>query len=315
MTPPRLTFFCELEAGPLQALFADPSVSGLLVALKASVSLGLLDLSAERAAVVCRLQEAGIPVIAWQLLPAEQGYWFNLDNAPQAAARYEAFREWTSAHGLRWDGVGLDIEPDLHELRRLLAGRWRRLLALLRRMRRGEQLRRAREAYEALITRIRADGYRVDTYQLPLIVDERQAGSTLLQRLLGAVDLPADREVLMLYSSFVRPHGAGLLESYGPHARSIGVGSTGGGVELPGAGAAPPLTWEELSGDLRRARRLCADLHVFSLEGCVRQGFLPRLRDFDWGGPAEAPKTTTRRMKLMRRAGGWVLRACALLLR
>jgi hypothetical protein len=315
MTPARLTFFCELEAEPLRELFADPAVMEHLVGLKASVSLGLLDLGAERASVVRRLHAAGIPVIAWQLLPAEQGYWFNLDNAPQAAARYEAFREWTAAHGLRWDGVGLDIEPDLHELRRLLAGRWRQLLALLRRLRQRERLRRAREAYEALIARIRADGYRVDTYQLPLIVDERQAGSTLLQRLLGVVDLPAEREVLMLYSSFVRPHGAGLLESYGPQARSIGVGSTGGGVELPGAGAAPPLSWEELSGDLRRARRLCADLHVFSLEGCVRQGFLPQLRAFDWSGPEEAPKTTTRRMKLMRRAGGAVLRALSLLLR
>jgi hypothetical protein len=311
-SPPRLTFFCELEVEPLQALFADPAVCVYLVELKASVSLGLLDLSAERAAVVRQLHAVGIPVIAWQLLPAEQGYWFNLDNAPQAAARYEAFREWTSTHGLRWDGVGLDIEPDLHELRRLLAGGWRQRFALLRRLRQGERLRWAREAYEALITRIRADGYRVDTYQLPLIVDERQAGSTLLQRLLGVVDLPADREVLMLYSSFVRPHGAGLLESYGPQARSIGVGSTGGGVVLPGAGAAPPLSWDEFTGDLRRARRLCEDLHVFSLEGCVRQGFLPRLRAFDWSGPEEAPKTPTRRMRLMRRVGGWVLRACAL---
>jgi hypothetical protein len=185
----------------------------------------------------------------------------------------------------------------------------------LRRLWQRERLRRAREAYEALIARIRADGYRVDTYQLPLIVDERQAGSTLLQRLLGFVDLPAEREVLMLYTSFVRPHGPGLLESYGPQARSIGVGSTGGGVELPGAGAAPPLSWDELSGDLRRARRVCADLHVFSLEGCVRQGFLPRLRAFDWSRPEEAPKTTTRRMELMRRAGVTVLRALSLLLR
>jgi hypothetical protein len=311
MNPPRLTFFCELAAEPLQALFEDSSVLEHLGALQASVSLGLVDLSAARASVVQRLHAAGVPVIAWQLLPTEQGYWFNLDNAPQAQARYEAFRQWTAEHGLRWDGVGLDIEPDLAELRRLLAQRWRYVPALLRRLRRGEQLRQAREAYEALVARIRADGYRVDTYQLPLIVDEREAGSTLLQRLLGVVDLPADREVLMLYSSFVRPHGASLLESYGAQARSIGVGSTGGGVELPGAGAAPPLSWEEFSGDLRRARRLCADLHVFSLEGCVGQGFLTRLRDFDWSEPADAPKTKTRRMELMRRVARLGLRACA----
>ncbi|WP_224240077.1 hypothetical protein [Hyalangium gracile] len=314
MTPPRLTFFCELAAEPLQALFEEPAVLEHLVALKASVSLGLVDLAPERAGVVRRLHAAGIPVIAWQLLPTEQGYWFNLDNAPQAAARYAAFREWTAAHQLRWDGVGLDIEPDLHELRQLLSRRWRQLLVLLRRLRRGERLRQARDAYLALMARIREDGYRVDTYQLPLIVDERQAGSTLLQRLLGVVDLPADREVLMLYSSFVRPHGASLLESYAAQAGSVGVGSTGGGVELPGAGAAPPLSWEELSRDLLLARRRCADLHVFSLEGCVRQGFLPRLRTFDWSAPPEPAKTKTRRMELMRRVARAMSRACALLL-
>ncbi|WP_224367986.1 hypothetical protein [Hyalangium versicolor] len=309
MTPPRLTFYCELAAEPLQALFADPSVVEHLVALEASVSLGLLDLGAERAAVVHRLHEAGIPVIAWQLLPAEEGYWFNLDNASQAAARYTAFREWTATHQLRWDGVGLDIEPDLHELRQLLSRRWRQLLVLVRRLRRGERVRQAREAYLALVARIREDGYRVDTYQLPLIIDERQADSTLLQRLLGVVNLRADREVLMLYSSFVRPHGPGLLESYGPQAGSIGVGSTGGGVELPGAGAAPALTWEEFAQDLRQARRLCSDLHIFSLEGCVRQGFLPRLRDFDWSGMGEATPKGNRRLERMRQIAGVVLRA------
>jgi hypothetical protein len=316
MNPPRLTFFCELGAEPLRALFEEPTVLEHLRALQASVSLGLLDFSAERADVARRLGAAGVPVIAWQLLPAEQGYWFNLDNAPQAEARYAAFREWTAEHGLRWDGVGLDIEPDLHELRQWLAQRWRRLPSLLRRFGRGEQLRQAREAYGALVARIRADGHRVDAYQLPVIADERRAGSTLLQRLLGIVELPADREVLMLYSSFLRPHGPSVLESYGAQARSIGVGSTGGGVELPGAGAAPPLSWEELSRDLRLARRHCADLHVFSLEGCVRQGFLSRLRSFDWEGPVEEPrKARTRRMESMRRVAGGLLRVSAVLSR
>ncbi len=87
----------------------------------------------------------------------------------------------------------------------------------------------------------------MDTYQLPFIVDERRAGSTLLQRLVGVVDVPADREVLMLYSSFLRPHGAGALCSYGAQARSIALGSTGGGVELPGLIEVPPLSWDELA--------------------------------------------------------------------
>ena len=58
--PARLTFFCELEPGPLEALFADPSVIEHLLALRASVSLGLIDLGPERASVVGRLKSWNI---------------------------------------------------------------------------------------------------------------------------------------------------------------------------------------------------------------------------------------------------------------
>jgi hypothetical protein len=41
--------------------------------MQASISLGLLDLSPLRAAVVHKLNEAGIPVVAWLLLPVQEG--------------------------------------------------------------------------------------------------------------------------------------------------------------------------------------------------------------------------------------------------
>ena len=80
----RLIFGCELQTDELEDLFADPAVANTLVELGAGVSLGLVDLSAGRAEVIRQLNEAGIPVTAWQLLSKEQGYWFNADNAPQA---------------------------------------------------------------------------------------------------------------------------------------------------------------------------------------------------------------------------------------
>ena len=307
-SPTRLTFFCELEEGPLEALFADPAVVEHLVALRASVSLGMIDLGPAQASVVGRLNQAGVPVIAWQLLPKEHGYWFNQDNAAHAVARYEDFRVWTDRQRLRWDGVGLDIEPDIHDLQRMVASGWRMLPSLFPRLARGERLRKARAEYGALLARIRADGHRVDSYQFPFIVDERRTGATLLQRLTGVLDLPVDREVLMLYSSFVRPHGPGLLWSYGPEARSIGLGVTGGGVDVPELLAVPPLDWEEFARDLRLARRWTEDIHVYSLEGCVRQGFLARLRDFDWEKVAEEPPALAWRVKWLRRVAGLVLR-------
>jgi hypothetical protein len=311
MAQPRLTFFCELEADALQALFADSSVMDDLVALKASVSLGILDLSPERAAVVHRLNEAGIPVIAWQLLSEEQGYWFNLGNAPQAAACYADFKAWTDQHGLQWAGVGVDIEPDIREVQQLSADKWRLLSALLGRVFDTGRLRRAQADYGALVAHMRADGYRVDSYEFPLIVDERRAGSTLLQRVAGLVDVPVDREVFMLYTSFLRPRGPGALWSYAPDAQSVGVGSTGGGVQVAGIGDVPPLDWDEFSRDLRLARHWGDDVHVFSLEGCVRQGFLARLKAFDWDQPVTPPLEMAGQVERLRRVLRAVLWASA----
>jgi len=53
----------------------------------------------------------------------------------------------------------------------------------------------------------------------------------------------------------------------------------------------PYLTWEEFSTDLRLARRSGKPIYVFSLEGCVRQGFLARLITFDWQAEVNVPGT------------------------
>ena len=66
-----------------------------------------------------------------------------------------------------------------------------------------------------------------ESYQFPLIVDERSARATVLQRTFGLVDLVTDREVLMLYSSSMGTWGRHSLELC-PEADSVGVGITGG---------------------------------------------------------------------------------------
>ena len=311
MSKPSLTFFCELAAKPLAALFADPAVIEQLAAMKAGVSLGLVDLSDERAAVVRRLNAAGVPVTAWQLLPEAQGYWYNLGNAPQAIARYVDFTAWTEAHDLRWEAIGVDIEPDIREMGRLSAGEWAILPRLVRRLFDRERVERARRLYRGLIAEMRADGYEVEAYHLPFIVDERRAGSTLLQRLFGLIDLEVDREVLMLYSSFLRPHGAGALWTYAPAAEAIAVGSTGGGVTVGGADQVPPLGWDELARDLRLARQWSDALYVFSLEGAIRQGYLARLCDFEWERDVMLPLESAHKVGRVRKAGRAVLWASA----
>jgi len=287
MPQPRLTFACELEPALLQALFSDPAVVTDLLALHAGVSLGILDHSAERAEVVRCLNQAGIPLVAWLLLPKDEGYWFGLDNAPQAAGCYAAFKAWSAEQGLRWSGIGVDIETDYGQMQALMTGHRREVLShMLGWLLDNERLRRAQLAYGALLAQMRADGYTVESYQFPFIVDERAAGSTLVQRIFGIVDVPADREVLMLYSSFLGSAGPAFLWSYAADAGGAGVGSTGGGVES----ALPVLDWDGLARDLRLAYRRAPEVFVFSLEGCVRQGFLVRLGTFDWDAPLVAPE-------------------------
>jgi len=302
MPAPKLTFFCELEPEPLLSLI-DDSVIADLIELNADISLGILDLSRERAQVVRRLNQAGIPVIAWLLLPKEQGYWFNLYNASQALERYQDFIGWTDAEGLIWDGVGLDIEPDMREMTQLSKRDWSVLPEILRRMFDFRIQKDARLAYKYLIDQIQLDGYRVDSYQFPLIADERQAGSKFLQRLAGLIDIPVDREVWMLYTSFVRPNGAGFIASYSPEAQAVGIGSTGGGVELDfGETRLQPLTWAELARDLRLAWYWCDDLHIFSLEGCIEQDLIEPLKSFVWDEPIMMPYSSLARVDGWRRA-------------
>ena len=296
---PQLAFACELATEPLLALFSRQDVLDDLRGMHAAVSLSLIDLSSGRAEVVRKLNEIGIPVTAWLALPREQGYYISAANAPEASARFTAFEEWTRDYGLRWAGVGLDIEPSLQDFGAAMQGHWTRLaLELLRRCLDTEGVSRARNRYAALIGRIQADGYPVETYQFPFIADGRKVHSTLLERLFGIVDVRGGREALMTYTSFNRAIDSALIWAYGPEAQILVVGSTAGGPE---AGAKfAPLRWNELSRDALVASHFSRVVGVYSLEGCVHQGSLPRLRAMDWGQTVTIPAEARRKVIQLR---------------
>ncbi len=287
----QLTFFCELDGPHLKKLFESRFVYDDLKTLGASISLGILDFSKERVEIVRRFNQFGIPVTAWLLLPKEDGYWFNLENHARALQRYADFKAWTDTNKLEWSAIGLDIEPDFNQMTDAYFMRPRVLKKVLKRYISKAVLKQASLAYRKLAVTIKDDGYFLETYHFPLIVDERKARSTVAQRIGGLVDVPADREVLMLYSSMFQPIGNRLLWTYAEDAQAIGVGSTGGGVVMQGAKVQPPLNWEEFCTDLRLAWQTGKPVYVFSLEGCVEQNFLPRLVTFDPSGEVEHPKT------------------------
>jgi hypothetical protein len=274
--PAELTFACELRSPRLTALLSDGEVIDDLRRLKAGVAIATIDFSAERAAAVRKLSDAGIPVTAWLVLPEREGYFFDAENFAAAQKRFAEFQDWTKANHLRWAAVGLDIEPDIRELGHLAHGNgWNLLPVFMGRLFDYRQMRAARANYAGLLARIHAAGWQTQTYQFPFIADERAAGSTVLQRLVHLIDVKGDHEVLMLYSSFTPTYGAGLIEAYGTEADAIAIGSTGGDSKLD-AGTTP-LDWTRFLRDYRAARRWSRSIGVYSLEGSVRQGFLRRL--------------------------------------
>ena len=294
MPLPRLTFACELSSERLDDLFADETIIAGLRALNGRVALALTDFSSERSGVVRRLNGEGVPVVAIPLLSFDEGYYFTADNFQRAADRYEEWKAWTTDEGLVWDGVGLDIEPDVRIFQQIAENPWAVVPKLLSQVLRRGRPRRAAVAYTGLIARIRADGWQVENYQFPPIVDERKAGSDLLQRVAGLVDVTTDREVWMLYSSFLRSLGPGMIWSYGPGSNAIAVGSTGGAPDIPGHPQVPTLGWDELERDLLLANRFCDDLYIHSLEGCVEHGFFERIGSIDWAQQVTPPPAVSR---------------------
>ena len=222
------------------------------------------------------------------MLPKAQGYYVNVGNAAQTAARLKEFDAWTRENGLRWQAVGLDIEPTLQEFASA-ADKLRLMSMVIERAFDVDRIRRARDEYQALVRWMQQRGYRVQTHQLSFIADERRAGSTLLQRIVGIVDVRGDEEVLMLYTSLSEPFGAALIWAYGPDAQIVAVGSTNLSGDAALDAKYPPLTWEKFSRDLRVARHFSSTVGVYSLEGCLRYGFMPNLLAMDWSEPVVIP--------------------------
>lgn len=290
----------------MQALISNSEVISDLKALHAEVAIPIEDFTPERAAAVRELNQDGIPVIAWMVLSKEDGVYLNADNEPQAAARMAAFEKWTADDGLKWDAVGLDIEPNFNEFATFKGHRWRLIGKLFERSL-GRRNARARKAYAGLIRGIQSNGYPVQTYLMPYVPAERSVHSTLLDRMLGTVDVRGNEEYLMLYTNNARAVGAGMIWSLGRNAQGITIGVTDGPGEV-GSGTGP-LDWGEFSRDLIVASHFTNHIGVYNLEGCVRQGFLPRLVAMDWSQSVVIPKSQlsrARRLRLISHTVLWV---------
>ena len=257
------------------------------------MAVAIADFSPERAQIVRLLNQKQIPVIAGLTLQTKDGPYFNADDATEAPAQFAAFEKWTQQNDLRWTAVGLDMEPNYGALASLKTHPWRLVTTVLHNSLDGKRLERAQEAYSALIGQIQAQGYPVETYTLPYGPIERDLHTTLLDRLLGTVDVQSNENDLMIYTSYARPVGSAIILDLGPSAQGIVVGVTDG--PPPAGSGFGPLDWDEFSSDLLVASHFAHHIGVYNLEGCVRQGFLPRLETMDWGASVVIPAASVLR--------------------
>jgi hypothetical protein len=278
--PATLWFACDGSTSDIQGVLSRPGVISDLQDLKAGIALALPELSKERAGIVLELNHAGIPVTAWLALPGAEGYYLNASNAQLGMARFKQFERWSASYNLQWASIGLDIEPSIQDFEGLRQGhRWHLFVTIIGRYFNTGRIKRAKAVFAELISEMQKEGYKVDIYQFPFIADERHGHSTLLERITGIVDIRADREVLMLYTSFNPSLDSALIWIYGPEAQAIAVGSTQGSDTDP---RFHPLNWNEFSRDLLVAHHFCTTIGVYNLEGCIQQGFLGRLKRMDW---------------------------------
>jgi hypothetical protein len=286
----RLIFFTELEGAALIELLRRPGLLDLLMIQGYGIALSVARLDAARAEAAQLLNSRGVPLVAWLLLPPEEGFAFNLQNYPQAIAHYRAFRAWATEHALAFEAVGLEIESPPDEDPR--SPQWGFREGARRLWLAGENVlyHSARAAYAEMIGAIRHDGYEAHTYQMPFVADDRRAGTTVVQRALDIMDLPADVDVLMCSSCVPSERldddlGGALIASYGPSADAIGVGSVGEDDE-DGHAEAARLPWPALRRDLLLASRYTDTIYVFSLEDCAERGLLEQIAALDWSAPA-----------------------------
>ena len=280
---PDISFACELNGSDFAELFSDTSLVNELAEMQVSLVVGLMDFSSERTAAIQMLNEAGIPLVAWLLLPPEEGYWFNMYNGDKALRRYSDFKEWTTRNGLIWKGIGIDLEPDIKDAELALTHPFRMVWKAYIRLFERKSLENGQKLYNELLSAIKADGFQVESYIIPLIFKEREKKTTSFQKLLGILDVRTEKEIPMMYTSVI--DNPGIIPYYHRPDMPIGLGSTGGGVKIEGF-EAPAISWENLERDLLISSELTGEIFIFCLETSVKRGFLPKIKNFDFTQPA-----------------------------
>jgi len=294
MTNPEfseLYFFCTLEAKALGRLFEDRFVLDDLKSLGAGVSLAVMDFSNERAKAVQLLNKLGIPVIACLMLPQEHHYWLTISNSALALEQYQQFKQWSQRKKLTWAGIGLWIKEE---------NSWDDSLKTDEH--KSEELLQAKQNYLQLGVQVHDDGYRLELYRPAAVQATKNGRLKLLGKAKSQLELVADRQVDLLFTSLHRGQNQAALWRAIAESQAVGIGLTGSNALINKDDQTDPLTWNEFTHDLRMGVQSGKPVYVFNLEGCARLGYLDRLITLDLAAPIDAPLAKQNNLQRQR---GW----------
>jgi hypothetical protein len=274
-----ISFFNELKSPELVQLFKDSTLIPNLQAIHGEIRMGTLDLTPERAGIVKKLNDAGIPVVAWVVLTEEDGYFSNSINAELSKKRYQEIKNWANKNQLKFKAIGFDFEIDMNDLKLAKSSPLKLVCKMFTRLYDDDNnLKLAKLKYDTLMAQVKADGYAVEGYYMPYINDEVANGSSSIQKMARFIRYETGNDIPMLYSS-LNGNGDGMLKLYGAdiHLYAAGLGSTGGGIDTSGL-----LTYERLVHDMNVAFKTVKEVHIFSLEGAVKSGMLSKLLSYKY---------------------------------
>lgn len=273
-SPPQVIVASRLPAAQVQTVLTAGGVLDLLTTHDYGLAVALATPDDDAAALLRLLAAHHIYTVVWLLPPPDGAPWFHLQNGDIAQQQYAALHGWVQQHGLVVHAVAFEMAPPPAAQSAVRRGGWFALLPPVWHARHAAPFAQAVHTYSTLLTQMHRAGYRTHLFQMPLVADERRAGTTLLQRALSISDLPADEEVLIVArAAFAGLFGSGTIMSYGPSADSIALGD-------PQHPTAP--TAARLTDDLLLAATLSDTVYLFDLETLHAAGLLPTLHALDW---------------------------------
>lgn len=229
-------------------------------------------------ALVQKANSLGVPVIAWIVVPYEQGYWAYQGNPQAMLEAVKAWADWKKSNHLQFASIAIDQEFSWQNLQTFIADVTShdssKMTSWMRTNIDPSAQCAAFHAYQKLISWSHLHGIRVDAAEAPMVADDLADGNLALQNALQMTGSSPgyDEMYLMAYRSASAQAGFDPGSAYAAsyYASMQKYFGKVGQVSLGIPGQAPYNTITPLVNDVRMLVGLGAkQIPIYSLEETV----------------------------------------------